>query len=105
MFEYADAAVEAALAAGARYADARGLDRRHESMHARNGEIEALAQEGSVGLGVRALIGSGWGFFATADLTREAAADAGPRAAALARASAAGPGPGLDRAPALAWPR
>ena len=42
MFEYADAAVEAALAAGARYADARVMDRRHESMNARNGEIEAL---------------------------------------------------------------
>ena len=74
MFEYADAAVEGALAAGARYADARVMDRRHESMDARNGEIEALTQEGSVGLGVRALIGSGWGFFATADLSRDAAA-------------------------------
>ena len=52
MFEYADAAVEAALGAGARYADARVMDRRHESMNARNGEIEGLTQEGSVGIGV-----------------------------------------------------
>ncbi len=51
MFEYAESAVEAALAAGARYADARVMDRRHESMSARNGEIEGLTQEGSVGLG------------------------------------------------------
>ena len=99
MFEYADAAVEAALAAGARYADARVMDRRHESMNARNGEIEALTQEGSVGLGVRALIGSGWGFFATADLTREAAADAGRRAAEIARASASVPGADLELTP------
>src|SRR6187397_602366 len=99
MFEYADAAVEAALAAGARYADARVMDRRHESMNARNGEIEARTQERSVGLGVRALIGSGWGFFATADLTREAAADAGRRAAEIARASASVPGADLELTP------
>ena len=99
MFEYADAAVEAAVAAGATYADARVMDRRHESMNARNGEIEALTQEGSVGLGVRALIGSGWGFFATADLTREAAAAAGRRAAEIARASASVPGADLELTP------
>src|SRR6187397_12374 len=99
MFEYADAAVEAALAAGARYADARVMDRRHESMNARNGEIEARTQERSVGLGVRALIGSGWGFFATADLTREAAAAAGRRAAEIARASASVPGADLELTP------
>src|SRR6187549_3489772 len=99
MFEYADAAVEAALAAGARYADARVMDRRHESMNARNGEVEALTQEGSVGLGVRALIGSGWGFFATADHTREAAAAAGRRAAEIARASASVPGADLELTP------
>ena len=64
MFDYAEAAVDAAIAAGARYADARVMDRRHESMIARNGEVEGLTQEGSVGLGVRALIGSGWGFYA-----------------------------------------
>jgi len=99
MFEYADAAVEAAVAAGATYADARVMDRRHESMNARNGEIEALTQEGSVGLGVRALIGSGWGFFATADLTREAAAAAGRRAAEIALASASVPGADLELTP------
>jgi TldD protein len=96
MFDYTDAAVEAALAAGARYADARVMDRRHESMAARNGEIEALTQEGSVGLGVRALIGSGWGFFSTADLSPDQARAAGTRAAAIARASASVPGADLE---------
>ena len=99
MFEYADAAVEAALAAGARYADARVMDRRHESMNARNGEIEGLTQEGSVGIGVRALIGSGWGFFSTADLSVEAARQAGAQAAAIARASASVPGADLELTP------
>jgi len=99
MFEYADAAVEAALGAGARYADARVMDRRHESMNARNGEIEGLTQEGSVGIGVRALIGSGWGFFSTADLSLEAARTAGAQAAAIARASASVPGADLELTP------
>ena len=53
MFEYAEAAVEAAIAAGARYADARVMDRRHESVGARNAEIEGLTPEQSVGIGVR----------------------------------------------------
>ena len=95
MFEYAEAAVKAALAAGAKYADARVMDRRHESMSARNGEIEGLTQEGSVGIGVRALIGSGWGFYSTANLTREAAHAAGAQAAA-SRAPA-------HRSPELTW--
>jgi len=98
MFEYADAAVEAALAAGARYADARVMDRRHESMNARDGEVEGLTQESSVGIGVRALIGSGWGFYATADLSIETATAAGARAAAIARASASVAGPDLELA-------
>ena len=99
MFDHATAAVEAALAAGARYADARVMDSRHESMDARNGEIEALTQESSAGVGVRALIGSGWGFAATADLSPDAARSAGERAAAIARASASVPGPALELAP------
>jgi TldD protein len=99
VFELAEAAVEAALAAGARYADARVMDRRTESMGARNGEVEELMQDASVGVGVRALIGSGWGFCSTADLTRDAAARAGREAAAIAKASASVPGKALELTP------
>src|SRR5918992_488410 len=72
MFDHATAAVEAALNAGARYADARVMSRRTESMDARNGEVEDLTQAEDSGIGVRALIGSGWGFYATAELTPQA---------------------------------
>jgi len=68
-------------------------------MAARNGDIEELSQIEATGLGVRALIGSGWGFFAVADLTPAAARQAGERAAAIARASATVPGPALELAP------
>src|SRR4051794_16040585 len=90
-FDAATAAVEAALAAGARYADARVMHRRYESMHARNGEIENLSQHEDAGIGVRALVGSGWGFFAVPDLSDTAARRAGERAAEGAAASATVP--------------
>ena len=87
-FDAAEAAVQAALDAGARYADARVMHRRTESMSARNGEVESLSQDASSGLGVRALVGSGWGFFAVPDLEFGASRDAGRRAAEIAAASA-----------------
>ena len=65
----AEQAVAAALDAGARYADARVMHRRSESMTARNGEIEdSVDQDENAGLGVRALVGSSWGFYAVPDL-------------------------------------
>jgi TldD protein len=99
-FDAATAAVEAALAAGARYADARVMHRRYESMSARNGEIDELTQEESAGLGVRALVGSSWGFCAVPEMADAAARGAGARAAQVATASAGLPGPPLDLVPA-----
>ncbi len=100
MFDLATAAVEAALAAGARYSDARVMVIRHEAMQARNGVVEDLTQSENAGIGVRALIGSSWGFQATPTLTDQAARQAGEGAAAVARASARVAGPPLDLAPA-----
>ena len=99
MFEVASAAVEGALAAGARYADARGMILRQESMAARNGDVEDLVQRESVGVGVRALVGSSWGFVAVPDPTDEEARRAGAEATAVARASALVPGPDLALVP------
>src|SRR3954470_16678740 len=96
-FDAASAAVEGALAAGARYADARLVDRRHESMTARDGDVRALIQTTSVGLGVRALVGSSWGFAALGDPAGDAdARRTGARATAIAQASAAVPGPPVE---------
>jgi TldD protein len=95
-FDAATAAVDAALAAGARYADARVMHRRYESMNARNGDIEELTQDEDAGIGVRALVGSSWGFFAVPDLSDAEARRAGARATAIAKASAGVPGPAVD---------
>ena len=93
MFDPAVAAVEGALAAGAEYADARVMVSRRQHLEALNETIESLEQSESAGVGVRALIGSSWGFFATADA--EEARQAGEAAAAIARASSTVPGPPL----------
>ena len=87
MEDIATQAVEAALAAGATYADARVMEIRTEAMSARNGVVEALDREERAGVGVRALIGSSWGFFAVPDVGSAAARRAGEQAAAVARAS------------------
>jgi TldD protein len=99
-FDAATAAVEAALAAGARYADARVVHRRYESMTARNGEIEDVTNDEDIGVGVRALVGSSWGFFAVPDLSAHAARRAGSTAAGIAAASASVAGPDIELVPA-----
>ncbi|HEU4918747.1 MAG TPA: TldD/PmbA family protein, partial [Candidatus Limnocylindrales bacterium] len=99
MYDVATAAVEAALNAGARYADARVMDLRTEAMAARNGVVETLDREERAGIGVRALIGSSWGFFAVPDVGAAAARRAGEQAAAVARASTRVPGREIELAP------
>ncbi len=98
MFEQVQKAVEAALAAGATYADGRAVARRHERIAAQNGELEAVARTEDVGVGVRALVGSSWGFASTSELTGPAASRAGAEAAATAKASAVVAGAGLELA-------
>ena len=87
-FDAAEAAVQAALDAGATYADARVMHRRYESMTARNGEVEDVDQSEDAGIGVRALVGSGWGFYAVPDIDDASARLAGSRAMAIAASSA-----------------
>ena len=98
-FDDAGTAVQAALDAGARYADARVVLRRAEAMTARDGDVEDLDSTESAGLGVRALVGSSWGFYAVPDLSGGATRAAGRRAAEIAAASATVPGPPLDLVP------
>ena len=101
MFEVAEAAVQAALDAGARYADARVMHRRNESMSARNGDVEDLSRsDEDAGIGVRALVGSGWGFFAVPDLSDAAARAAGAAGRRRSpRPARCVPGPAVDLVP------
>lgn len=98
MFDHAAAAVEGALAAGAAYADARVVLTRTEAIEVLNRRVQSVDRAETIGVGVRALIGSSWGFYATPELTDQAARDAGARAADVARASAMVAGAPLELA-------
>jgi TldD protein len=84
------AAVDAALGAGAEYADARAVLRRNQSVATKNGRVEALNDSESEGIGVRVLVGGAWGFACDRRLSEDGARDAALRACTFAKA-AAGP--------------
>ncbi len=101
--ELAAAAVEAALAAGASYADARIVQSKSSSQSARDHDIESVRSHESLGLGVRALVDSAWGFQAVSELDEARVGWAGAQAVRIAAASRRLPGPPLvlDPRPAL----
>lgn len=96
MFDEASLAVQAALDAGARYSDARVVQATAETINVQNQSLERYDRSEHGGVGVRALIGSSWGFAATADLQPSSIKTAGARAAAIAKASALVPGPPME---------
>ena len=81
-------AVDAALGAGAGYADARTVERRDQHVSTRNGQVETVDDSESAGVGVRVLVDGAWGFACDRRLERAGARDAALRAVAFARASA-----------------
>jgi TldD protein len=96
VFEEASLAVQGALDAGATYADARVVVTRSETINVQNENLENYDRSEHAGVGVRALIGSSWGFAATADLAPASVRAAGERASAIAKASALVPGPRME---------
>jgi TldD protein len=83
-------AVDAAVGADASYADARAVFRRSQSVVTKNGNVEAVSDVESEGIGVRVLVGGAWGFAADRRLTADGARDAARRACTFARASGGG---------------
>jgi TldD protein len=82
------AAVDAALAAGADYADARAVLRRNQTVTTKNGRLEALSDSESEGIGVRVLLAGAWGFACDRRLSQGGAREAAARACTFARAAA-----------------
>lgn len=81
-------ALQAALEAGAFYADARLVDRRAEVISTRNGRLDRLHSSVELGVGVRVICDGAWGFAATSDLDPATVRAAARRAVDLARAAA-----------------
>jgi TldD protein len=82
-------AVDAALGAGASYADARVVLRRSQRVATKNGRVETVNDFESEGIGVRVLVGGAWGFACDRRATDEGASQAALRACGFARATGA----------------
>jgi TldD protein len=87
MREACAAAVDAALGAGAGYADARAVVRRAQSVATKNGRVETLRDAETEGIGVRVLVGGAWGFASDRRLSPAGARDAALRAHGFAAAA------------------
>jgi TldD protein len=96
MFDRAEIAVQAAMDAGARYADGRAVVDRVQDIEVQDQRVQRLDLKEKAGVGVRALIGSSWGFASTGDLSDSALRACGVRAAKIAKASAIVSGPPLE---------
>ncbi|MDA2979264.1 MAG: TldD/PmbA family protein [Actinomycetota bacterium] len=96
MFDRAEVAVQAAVDSGASYSDARAMITRSETIRVQNQKLDTLDVNESVGVGVRALIGSSWGFASTGNLSNAGLAACGREATSIAKASAIVAGPTLD---------
>jgi TldD protein len=99
MRELPETAVDHALHAGARYADARAVVRRSQVVATRNREPDTLADGETEGIGVRVLVGGAWGFACDPRLSAEGAEASARRAVEFARASARRAREDLELAP------
>jgi TldD protein len=80
-------AVDAAVGAGASYADARAVVRRAQAVNTKNARVENVSDVESEGIGVRVLVDGAWGFACDRRLTDEGAREAAMKAAAFAKAA------------------
>ena len=83
----AEAAVDAAIGAGASYADARAVRLRRQHVVTKNLQVDDLSDSESEGIGVRVLVDGAWGFAGEGKLDEAAAREAALRATAFARAA------------------
>ena len=88
MFEYLELAIDSAVNSGAKYSDARILISKSRNIAAKNGEVENYNESEKIGIGIRALVGSSWGFYSTYDLSQSSLTNAGIKAFQIAKASA-----------------
>jgi TldD protein len=88
MRELIDRALDTARQQGASYADARVVRRRVEHITVKNGIVEAITSDETLGIGVRVVADGAWGFASTDVLNGPAIDVIAGQAVAIARASA-----------------
>jgi TldD protein len=99
VLDVARSAVEAAVKAGADYADARVGTDLTEGITVRNQEMEGIDRSESTGLGVRVLVNGRWGFAATALLDAGEIEHTAATAVQIARAANRLPGEAIRLSP------
>jgi TldD protein len=87
------ACLDAAVSAGATYADVRVVDTVTQGVSVRNGVVEGVESSSSFGFGVRVIAGGAWGFASSSDVTETSAAHVAANAVAIAKASTMAMGP------------
>ena len=92
MYELLEIAVDSAISNGAKYSDARILISKSRSISAKNGDVENFNESEKMGIGIRALVGSSWGFYSTYELSTESLIESGKKAYKIAKASSSVPG-------------
>lgn len=88
MRDLAERALDAAVAAGAAYADCRVVDRAVQHLVVKNGVVATVETSEDEGLGVRVIVDGAWGFAATCRLRGDSIEEAARHAVRIARASA-----------------
>src|ERR1700734_2354319 len=88
MQDWAAWGIETAKLRGATYADARVMDTRQREITTKNGEVGALVESETLGIGIRVIASGAWGFASTDRLTREGVQACAAEAVAIAKASA-----------------
>ena len=88
MQQLANWAMETAKRRGATYSDVRVMDVRLRDISTKNGEVGALAESESLGIGIRVIASGAWGFASSDRLTREGVEACAAEAVAIAKASA-----------------
>ncbi|HEX4557898.1 MAG TPA: TldD/PmbA family protein [Mycobacterium sp.] len=83
--QLADAALSAAIGAGASHADLRIHGIATEIVQLRDGELETAAVNREIGLAVRVIVDGTWGFASHAELDPDVAAETARRAVRVAR--------------------
>jgi TldD protein len=82
--QLADAALSAAIAAGASYGDLRIHSITTEILQLRDGELETAVVNHEIGLAVRVIVDGTWGFASHAELDPDVAAETAQRAVQVA---------------------
>lgn len=98
-FELADAALSAAIAAGAGHADLRIHRLTTEVVQLRDGELEMSVVNREIGMAVRVIVDGTWGFASHAELDPAVAAATARRAVEVARTLAPLNGERIELAP------